>query len=160
MANSDKRIVYTNDEGKLCIIIPSDNCGLTVEEIPAHNHQMQTAGSHNHDSIVFNPGEAGYGFATQSFYDGSNSMNFAGDHTHNIENTGDKRTLKPGVGCENSATTNRKLLIPLMKTLKDGDRLLDDKAKQKYKCFVIEIFFRYKEYLSYKKDKHTDLGLI
>ena len=61
---------------------------LTVEEIPAHNHQMQTAGSHNHDSIVFNPGEAGYGFATQSFYDGPNSMNFAGDHTHNIENTG------------------------------------------------------------------------
>ena len=70
---------------------------------------------------------------------------------NNIENTGDKRTLKPGVGCENSATTNRKLLIPLMKTLKDGDRLLDDKAKQKYKCFVMEIFFRYKEYLSQRK---------
>ena len=35
MANSDKRIVYTNDEGKLCIIIPSDYCGLTVEQIQA-----------------------------------------------------------------------------------------------------------------------------
>ena len=33
MPNSDKRIVYTNDEGKLCIIIPSDNCGLTLDQI-------------------------------------------------------------------------------------------------------------------------------
>tara|TARA_R100001440_G_scaffold20473_2_gene34161 strand:+ start:1731 stop:1931 length:201 start_codon:yes stop_codon:yes gene_type:complete len=33
MANSDKRILYTDDEGNLCIIVPSDNCGLTVEEI-------------------------------------------------------------------------------------------------------------------------------
>ena len=33
MPNSDKRIVYTDDDGSLCIIIPSDNCGLTVEEI-------------------------------------------------------------------------------------------------------------------------------
>tara|TARA_R100000388_G_C7178876_1_gene127648 strand:- start:317 stop:517 length:201 start_codon:yes stop_codon:yes gene_type:complete len=33
MPNSDKRIVYTDDDGSLCIIIPSNNCGLTVEEI-------------------------------------------------------------------------------------------------------------------------------
>tara|TARA_R100001591_G_scaffold109806_1_gene120314 strand:+ start:1086 stop:1286 length:201 start_codon:yes stop_codon:yes gene_type:complete len=35
MANSDKRIVYTDDTGTLCIIVPSDNCGLTVEQIQA-----------------------------------------------------------------------------------------------------------------------------
>nr|BAR21229.1 hypothetical protein [uncultured Mediterranean phage uvMED] len=35
MANSDKRIIYTDDEGNLCIVIPTDNCGLTVEEIQA-----------------------------------------------------------------------------------------------------------------------------
>ena len=35
MANSDKRIIYTTDEGGVVIIIPADNCGLTVEEIQA-----------------------------------------------------------------------------------------------------------------------------
>ena len=35
MANSDKRIIYTDDEGNCVIIIPTDNCGLTVEEIQA-----------------------------------------------------------------------------------------------------------------------------
>ena len=35
MANSDKRIIYTQDDGTAAIIIPSDNCGLTVEEIQA-----------------------------------------------------------------------------------------------------------------------------
>ena len=59
----------------------------------------------------------------------------------------DKRTIRPGVGCRFS-TTNSKLLIPLMKTLKDGKRLLDDGAKQKYKCLVIELFLRFKEYMS------------
>ena len=33
MANSDKRIVYTGDEDYLVLVIPSDNCGLTVEQI-------------------------------------------------------------------------------------------------------------------------------
>ena len=33
MANSDKRIIYTDDNGNVCIVIPSDNCGLTVEQI-------------------------------------------------------------------------------------------------------------------------------
>lgn len=33
MANSDKRIIYTDDEGNCCIIIPSDNTSLTVEQI-------------------------------------------------------------------------------------------------------------------------------
>ena len=33
MANSDKRIVYTDDEGNLCIVCPADNCPLTVEQI-------------------------------------------------------------------------------------------------------------------------------
>jgi hypothetical protein len=72
-------------------------------------------------------------------------------------NANNRRTLKPGVGCENSATTNRKLLIPLMKTLKDGDRLLNDEAKQKYKCLVIELFFRYKEHMSQRKEPKGDL---
>ena len=35
MANSDSRFLYTNDNGSLCIVIPSDNCGLTLEEIKA-----------------------------------------------------------------------------------------------------------------------------
>ena len=35
MANSDKRIIYTDDEGNCCIIIPSDNTSLTVEQIQA-----------------------------------------------------------------------------------------------------------------------------
>lgn len=35
MANSDKRIVYTGDEDYLVLVIPSDNCGLTVEQIQA-----------------------------------------------------------------------------------------------------------------------------
>ena len=35
MANSDKRIVYTDDSGNLCIVSPADNCPLTVEEIQA-----------------------------------------------------------------------------------------------------------------------------
>ena len=35
MANSDKRILYTNDEGMLIVVIPMDECPLTVEEIQA-----------------------------------------------------------------------------------------------------------------------------
>tara|TARA_R100001509_G_scaffold100198_1_gene58583 strand:- start:45 stop:245 length:201 start_codon:yes stop_codon:yes gene_type:complete len=35
MSNSDKRIIYTQDNGIVAIVIPSDNCGLTVEEIQA-----------------------------------------------------------------------------------------------------------------------------
>ena len=35
MANSDKRIIYMQDNGVAAIICPSDNCGLTVEEIQA-----------------------------------------------------------------------------------------------------------------------------
>jgi len=30
----DKRIVYTNDDGTLAVIIPAD-CGLTIEQIAA-----------------------------------------------------------------------------------------------------------------------------
>ena len=33
MANSDKRIIYIDDDGSVAVIIPSDNCSLTVEEI-------------------------------------------------------------------------------------------------------------------------------
>ena len=35
MANSDKRIVYIQDNGVVAILCPSDNCGLTIEEIQA-----------------------------------------------------------------------------------------------------------------------------
>ena len=35
MANSDKLIVYTQDDGTVAIMIPTDNCGLTVEQIQA-----------------------------------------------------------------------------------------------------------------------------
>ena len=33
MANSDKRIIYIQDDGTVAIIIPADNCDLTVEQI-------------------------------------------------------------------------------------------------------------------------------
>ena len=33
MANSDKRFIYENDEGGISIVIPSDNCGLTLNQI-------------------------------------------------------------------------------------------------------------------------------
>ena len=33
MANSDKRIIYTQDDGTVAIVIPADNCDLTVEQI-------------------------------------------------------------------------------------------------------------------------------
>ena len=35
MANSDKRFIYANDDGGICIVIPADNTDLTVEEIQA-----------------------------------------------------------------------------------------------------------------------------
>ena len=35
MANSDKRFVYERDDGGITIVIPSDNCGLTLDEIKA-----------------------------------------------------------------------------------------------------------------------------
>ncbi len=35
MKNSEKRIVYIQDNGTVAIISPSDNCGLTLEEIQA-----------------------------------------------------------------------------------------------------------------------------
>ena len=35
MANSDTRFIYDNDEGGITIVVPSDNCGLTLDEIKA-----------------------------------------------------------------------------------------------------------------------------
>ena len=35
MANSDKKIIYIDDDGNTVIMTPTDNCGLTVEEIQA-----------------------------------------------------------------------------------------------------------------------------
>ena len=35
MANSDKRIIYVDDEGRVIVIVPADKCELTVEEIQA-----------------------------------------------------------------------------------------------------------------------------
>ena len=35
MANSDYRFIYTRDDGGISIVVPADNCGLTVEEIQA-----------------------------------------------------------------------------------------------------------------------------
>ncbi len=37
MANSDKRILYTDDDGNLCIVCPVDKTDLTVEQIQAKN---------------------------------------------------------------------------------------------------------------------------
>ena len=33
MADSDKRFVYTRDDGSICIVTPVINCGLSLEEI-------------------------------------------------------------------------------------------------------------------------------
>ena len=33
MANSDSRFLYTDDNGNLCIVVPADNCGLTLDQI-------------------------------------------------------------------------------------------------------------------------------
>ena len=33
MANSDTRFLYTDDDGNLCIVVPADNCGLTLDQI-------------------------------------------------------------------------------------------------------------------------------
>tara|TARA_R100000988_G_C3993710_1_gene164367 strand:- start:524 stop:724 length:201 start_codon:yes stop_codon:yes gene_type:complete len=35
MANSDTRFVYTNDDGSLSIVIPSDNTTETLDQIKA-----------------------------------------------------------------------------------------------------------------------------
>tara|TARA_R100000734_G_C3302447_1_gene92974 strand:+ start:193 stop:393 length:201 start_codon:yes stop_codon:yes gene_type:complete len=35
MPNSDKRIVYIEDDGSVSVICPSDNTSLTLEEIQA-----------------------------------------------------------------------------------------------------------------------------
>ena len=33
MANSDKRFIYTRDDGGISIVCPADNCELTLEQI-------------------------------------------------------------------------------------------------------------------------------
>ena len=33
MANSDSRFIYTNDDGGISIVIPADNCDLTLDQI-------------------------------------------------------------------------------------------------------------------------------
>ena len=33
--NSNKRILYQTEEGGVAVIVPTDSCGLTVEEIAA-----------------------------------------------------------------------------------------------------------------------------
>ena len=35
MAKSDTRFIYTNDDGSISIVIPSDNCELTLDQIKA-----------------------------------------------------------------------------------------------------------------------------
>ena len=35
MKNSDKRFIYTNDDGSISIVTPADNCGLTLDQIKA-----------------------------------------------------------------------------------------------------------------------------
>ena len=35
MANSDKRFIYTDDDGSLRIVVPADNTNLTLDEIKA-----------------------------------------------------------------------------------------------------------------------------
>ena len=37
MSISDKRIIYTQDNGMIAIVCPVDNCGLTIEEIQSRS---------------------------------------------------------------------------------------------------------------------------
>ena len=37
MADSDKRIIYTNDKGQLCVVMPAAKSSLTVEQIQARS---------------------------------------------------------------------------------------------------------------------------
>ncbi len=30
---SDSRFIYTDDEGNVCIVVPADNCDLTLDQI-------------------------------------------------------------------------------------------------------------------------------
>ena len=46
MANSDKKIIYTDGEGRLVIVCPADNCGLTVEQIQAKDVPVGISTSH------------------------------------------------------------------------------------------------------------------
>ena len=49
MANTDKRIIYTDDEGRLVIVCPA-NCGLTVEQIQAKDVPSGISTSHINDA--------------------------------------------------------------------------------------------------------------
>ena len=35
MANSDTRFIYENDDGSISIVVPADNCDLTLDQIKA-----------------------------------------------------------------------------------------------------------------------------
>ena len=35
MANSDKRFIYEIDDGSISIVVPADNCDLTLDQIKA-----------------------------------------------------------------------------------------------------------------------------
>ena len=35
MADSDKRFIYANDDGGISIVVPADECELTLEQIKA-----------------------------------------------------------------------------------------------------------------------------
>ena len=35
MANSDTRFIYQNDDGGISIVVPADNCDLTLDQIKA-----------------------------------------------------------------------------------------------------------------------------
>ena len=62
---------------------------LTVAEMPAHSHGMDSAGAHSHSfNIGSDDGESPDGFDKQNESDGTFNTNTAGDHTHNIHNTG------------------------------------------------------------------------
>jgi hypothetical protein len=36
MSKSDTRFLYTDDDGNLCIVIPADNCDLTLDQIKSN----------------------------------------------------------------------------------------------------------------------------
>lgn len=79
---------------------------LTVNQIPAHNHGMDSAGGHNHtnqwDGYSINSGNQ---FKWVVINGGSNqgvNTSWAGDHTHTIHNTGGGQAhsnLQPYITC-------------------------------------------------------------
>ena len=51
MPNSDTRFIYTDDDGLVCIVCPSDKTTLTLDEIKAKEFQEKKGKSPNRSRL-------------------------------------------------------------------------------------------------------------